>query len=304
MISSDIFYQFIDWRHDQIDPSENFDHDGTLTSIIMVPKVTIGLSDWWNINFQQVIGRRHMTWGPDNKSTHHREEGSHSNFLNALGGYLGDTKIIFRYLLQNVGRGEGSRIIIGGGLIIPSKNTLIRSPFDLEVDEQGNLNYIEHRHFSMSEGVFKGQFELQYYYKKIKNPVFLGGTLRFMEPLSENKYGFSGSRLTELSLSALFNKKNPLKTPISTNIVFSQEKEAFWNGEAAPNSKSITITPGIGFFFDSDFASISLNIQKPYYLNSALSEDIGTDHDEEAHTWQVSISIRKILDYTIPWLYW
>ena len=29
MVSSDFFYQFIDWRHDQIDDSEPYDHEGT-----------------------------------------------------------------------------------------------------------------------------------------------------------------------------------------------------------------------------------------------------------------------------------
>ena len=35
MVSSDFFYQFIDWRHDQIDDSEPYDHEGTLSTIII-----------------------------------------------------------------------------------------------------------------------------------------------------------------------------------------------------------------------------------------------------------------------------
>ena len=300
MLSSDMFYQFIDWRHDQIDPNEPFDHKGTLATSLIVPKITIGLSDWWNISFQQVLGDRHMGWDLPDSSTHHRPEHSHSNFLNAVGGYLGDSRLMLRYLALNTGRGVGSRLFIGFGVAIPSKNTLTKSPFDKDEEE----NYFEHRHFAMTDGVHKGQFELQYYYKKITNPVFLGGTVKIAEPLYDNKYGFSGSRLSEFSLSLLFNKNNPLKVPISTNIVISHEAEAFWNGSPAPNSENTIMTPGIGFFFSSNFATLTLNIQKPYYLNSAISEEGGTDYHEEAHVWQVSLSMRKILDYTIPWLYW
>ena len=220
--------------------------------------------------------------------------------MNAVGGYLGDSRLMLRYLVLNTGRGVGSRLFIGFGVAIPSKNTLTKSPFDKDEEE----NYFEHRHFAMTDGVHKGQFELQYYYKKITNPVFLGGTVKIAEPLSDNDYGFSGSRLSEFSLSLLFNKKNPLKVPISTNIVISHEAEAFWNGNPAPNSENTIITPGVGFFFSSDFATLTLNIQKPYYLNSAISEEGGTDYHEEAHVWQVSLSMRKILDYSIPWLYW
>ena len=138
----------------------------------------------------------------------------------------------------------------------------------------------------------------------VKKQMFRTETEMRFSVLSDNKYGFSGSRLSEFSLSLLFNKNNPLKVPISTNIVISHESEAFWNGNPAPNSENTIMTPGIGFFFSSNFATLTLNIQKPYYLNSAISEEGGTDYHEEAHVWQVSLSMRKILDYTIPWLYW
>ena len=129
MVSSDMFYQFIDWRHDQIDISEPFDHDGTLSTFIIAPKISIGLSDWWNVTLQQIFGSRHMTWIPDRLSSHHREESAHTDFDNALGGYLGDTKLMFRYLTLNAGRGVGSRLFFGIGYSFPSNNTLTKSPF-------------------------------------------------------------------------------------------------------------------------------------------------------------------------------
>ena len=84
MVSSDMFYQFIDWKHDQIDISEPYEHEGTLSSFIIAPKISIGISDWWNVTIQQILGSRHMTWHLDETSLHHREESAHTDFENAL----------------------------------------------------------------------------------------------------------------------------------------------------------------------------------------------------------------------------
>ena len=300
MLSSDFFYQFIDWRHDQIDDSEPYDHEGTLSTTIISPIVTIGLSDWWNLSFQQILGTRHMGWELDEESSHHRDEHSHSNFRNAIGGYLGDARLMLRYLALNTGKGQGSRLFFGLGYIIPSKNTLSISPF--LKDDDGN--HEKHRHFSMSLGVKKFVFETQYFYKKIKNPVFLGMSFKIDEPLSDNEYGFSGSRLTELSLSFLFNKNNFMKTPYGLNLVISHEDEAFWNDVPAPNSENIIITPAISLFLNTNFANVSLGMQVPIFLNVVMSESGETDLNSEAKAFQISLSIRKVLDYSIPWLYW
>ena len=306
MLSSDMFYQFIDWRHDQIDDSEPYDHEGTLSTTIISPKVTIGLSDWWNLSFQQILGTRHMGWYIDGASKHHRDEHSHSNFLNAIGGYLGDSRLMLRYLALNTGRGQGSRLFFGLGYVMPSKNTLSISPFLKDEDQNSDTygEYLNHRHFSMSAGVKKIVFETQYYYKKIKNPVFLGAAFKIDEPLSENEHGFSGSRLTELSLSFLFNKNNFMKTPYGLNIVFSHENEAFWNDVPAPNSESIIITPAMSLFWNTNFANISFGMQLPIFLNVVMSESGETDLNSEAKAFQISLSMRKVLDYSIPWLYW
>ena len=300
MVSSDFFYQFIDWRHDQIDDSEPYDHEGTLSTTIISPTITIGLSDWWNLSFQQIVGTRHMGWELDESSAHHRDEHSHSNFLNAIGGYLGDARLMLRYLALNTGRGQGSRLFFGLGYVMPSKNTLSQSPF-LKKD---NGQFEEHRHFSMSAGVKKIVFETQYYYKKIKNPVFLGMSFKIDEPLSDNEYGFSGSRLTELSLSFLFNKNNFMKIPYGLHVVASHENEAFWNDVPAPNSENIIITPGMSLFWNTNFANLSLGMQLPIFLNRVMSESGETDLNSEAKAFQISLSMRKVLDYSIPWLYW
>ena len=117
MLGANFNYQFIDWQHDPT-PDEEFHHLGTLSALVLSPSISIGLTDWWNISFSQIWGKRYMTWGPDTTSKHHRDEGSESNFDNANGGYLGDSKIMVRYLLLNAGKGTGVRLFFGGVMVI------------------------------------------------------------------------------------------------------------------------------------------------------------------------------------------
>ena len=128
MVGTDINYQFIDWEHDPTE-NEDFHHFGTLSSIVMIPKITIGLHDYWNLSVSQVFGRRTMSWGQDTTSIHHRDESSDSNFINAHGGIIGDSRIMLRFLALNAGRGTGIRFFMGGGMVIPSNNTI---PFNVK----------------------------------------------------------------------------------------------------------------------------------------------------------------------------
>ena len=79
--------------------------------------------------------------------------------------------------------------------------------------------------------------------------------------------------------------------------------KAYWNGKESPNSESSLLIPGIGLLWNLKFATIMLNLQKPIFLKGSFA---GTEAylDEETDAWQASLSMRKILDYTIPWLYW
>ena len=297
MLGADFNYQFIDWQHDPT-PDEEFHHLGTLSALVLSPSITIGLTDWWNISLSQILGNRYMTWGADTTSKHHRDEGSEANFANAIGGYLGDSKIIVRYLLFNAGRGPGTRLFFGGGVVIPSKNALTSDPFFL------NQTIIkDHRHFSMSEGVYKAIFETQIFLKRIKNPVFMGGTLTIEEPLRENEHGFRASRLVDLSFTAFTRKLKPLNGSLGGSIMIRNTSKAYWNDIVAPNSESSLLIPGAGILWSLKFATVMLNLQKPIFLKGSLS---GTEAylDEKTVAWQVSLSIRKILDYYIPWLYW
>ena len=293
MVGANFNYQFIDWSHDKI-PEEDFEHKGTLSATIFTPNITVGLNDWWNITFTQVLGRRVMTWGVNDTSIHHRPEGSDTNFQNAVGGLLGDSRLMLRFLALNAGKGSGLRLFLGGGIGIPSKNTLTSSPFVFDK---------EHRHFSMSEGIYKAIFETQFFVKRTKNPVFAGGTFSIEQPLGESEYGYDGSRLVDFSLTAFSKKIKLINGSIGGNIMFRNTSEAYWNGIAAPNSKSTLIIPGIGTLWSLGFATLSVNLQYPIFIEGAFSGGDG-DSNENIDTWQISIGMRRILNYYIPWLYW
>ena len=81
--------------------------------------------------------------------------------------------------------GEGSRIIMGGGLSIPSKSELTSDPFFLNGKEKE-----DHRHFSMSSGAYKYIIESQIFLKQPVNPVFYGGFLRIEHPIEKSQYGY------------------------------------------------------------------------------------------------------------------
>ena len=80
-------------------------------------------------------------------------------------------------------------------------------------------------------------------------------------------------------------------------------KKAYWNGIEAPNSESSLLIPGVGMLWNFKFATLMLNIQKPVFLKGSLS-GAEANLNEETNAWQISLGMRKVLDYYIPWLYW
>ena len=300
MVTTDILFQRINWRHDPIE-GEPFDHIGTLNTGMIIPKVSIGLSDWWNITLEQIIGYRYMGWSSDSISVHHREEGSDSNFNNAEGGILGDSKLQLKYLIFNEGRGIGSRFYIGAGIILPSKNQLTNSPF--LKNKEGN--YLQHRHFSMSSGLHKLNLSLQYYYKRNLNPVFFGTTFSYSKSIKDSQYGYGGSENFDISISALFNESNFITLPLSFHTTIAYTTPGYWNEILTPNSESLIITPGIGILGSIGSTSFALNIQIPIYNKGMIfPESNNNPLNNQSNGVQISLSIRSILDIYIPWLYW
>ncbi len=297
MFGLDNAAQYIDWWHDELPGSgENFEHEGTLTSLTFTPTLTIGLSNYWNMTLGQTMGNRYMTWAKDSTTIHHRDEGTDSDFANAIGGWMGDTKVMFRYLVFNDGQGPGKRLFLGGGLVMPSKNSLTSDPFFLQSDDK-----TKHRHFSLSEGVYKGVLEIQLFKKKMTNPVFMGGTAMAEIPLMENEHGFKSSQLYDLSF-IVFSKLIPkINASLGGNMIIRHTTPSFWNGLEAPNSRATVVTVGGGALWNLAIGGVSLNIQKPFFVGGAFS-GIEGEVDQRVGAWQLSLSYRKLLDYMVPWL--
>ncbi len=297
MFGLDNAIQYIDWWHEALPGSgEGFDHEGTLTSITSTPTFTIGLSNYWNMTLGTTLGQRTMAWNGDTTTIHHRDEGTSTDFINAVGGYLGDTKLMFRYLVFNDGQGAGKRLFMGGGFILPSKNSLSSDPFFLNGEEK-----TDHRHFALSEGAQKGCFELQFFKKQMTNPVFMGGTFYVEKAMGENKYGFKASDIFDLSLTA-FSKMIPaINGSLGANVITRHTTKAYWNGIEAPNSRATLVTVGFGGLWNLGIGGVSLNIQKPFFIEGAFS-GIEGELSQRVDAWQVSLSYRRLLDYVIPWL--
>ena len=290
--------EYIDWWHDVLPNSqETIEHEGRMVSFVFSPSLTIGFSNYLNISLSQFVGVRSMIWEGNGESIHHRTEGSNTSFSNALGGLLGDTRLLARYLIKNTGKGSGSRLFLGGGLSFPSKNTLTSDPFFLKNKDE----MTDHRHFSMSDGCYKAIGETQMYYKQTNNPVFFGGSFLVETPIKENEYGYKSPTLYDLSFTAITNERNKLKTSFSLNLGLIHTTSGFWHGIKAPNTKTTITTPSVGFLKNTSLGSISVSLLKPVFIYGGFS---GSDDevDSKVKAWRVNVGFRRLFDYVIPWL--
>lgn len=319
MLTLNMNMQQIEWSHDfDLEGADDFNHFGTLDSYLLIPTITIGLSDYWNFNYTQVIGVRSMGWGPDQETIHHRTETSLEDFTNAKGGAFGDAKLKFRYLMNNVGMQPGNRFFIGFGLSVPSDNTLTSDPFFLEEAENGPIDWDDeeedynHRHFALSDGTYKGVIELQFFKKQMSNPVFYGLSTNIEIPFDESQYTDTDQKYTagnnyNITTSALFSitsKNQYAPIGITGGLSFLKTEQAFWNDLPDPTSKSTIVVPSVGVIWKTKQGSVSINIQKPIFIEGV---GMGSDNDNNLNNQfdaiEVVFGYRYTLDYVIPWLY-
>tara|TARA_A100000164_G_scaffold258489_1_gene230500 strand:+ start:213 stop:1133 length:921 start_codon:yes stop_codon:yes gene_type:complete len=278
---------FIDWWHEPVD-AETFDHKGILGTYFIRPGFVHGLTNNLNLSFATTIGMRQMVWQRDNLSIHHRDETTISNFTNANGGILGDSNLLLRYLLKNTNSGQGFKLFVGSGITIPSKSVLTSDPFFLQGEK-----HKDHRHFSLSNGTYNAIIENQIYYRRIRNPVFVGGYIYMERPISENKFGFLPSTVTTLSFSASFMNFDQRMSSIDFGLSTIHTTKSYWNELPSPNSESITIVPSVGYLFNSFLGAVSVNIQKPIILSGAFGGNEGFI-DQRSAIWRLSLSLRRI----------
>ena len=280
-------FTYIDWWHDPIG-KEPFDHSGSLNTFIIRPSILYGISDKWNLMVSSTLGLRMMNWNVSDASIHHRTETSLSEFDNANGSVLGDSKIILRYLVKNTGMQNGFRIYTGGGLTIPSNSVLTSDPYFLNSNTP-----TKHRHFSLSNGTYNYIFENQVYYKRNINPTFYGGFLVIEKPFTKSEYGYLPPTTTSLSLSAIYKRFDNIDSSIGYGINILQTSQGYWNGIPAPNTKSTTVSPSITYLFSTKFGAVALNLQKPIFISGTFASNEG-DIKQGSSVWQLSISFRFI----------
>ena len=278
---------FIDWWHDPVE-GEPFKHSGLLNTYLIRPSIIYGVSDKFNIMASTAIGMRSMIWTGSKTSVHHRTESTLTNFKNAEPGMLGDTQLLIRYLAKNDGLGEGSRVILGGGLSVPSKSQLTADPFFLNGEEKG-----EHRHFSMSSGTYKYVLESQMFFKQPANPVFYGGFITFERALKESEHGYLPPSLLNASLSTTFKRFDAMDSSIGYGLGLLQSGKGYWNGKEEPNSESLSLIPSVSFLVNSRFGALSFNLQKPVFIKGVFITNEG-DIKQGSNIWQFAISLRKV----------
>ena len=230
-----------------------------------------------------------MNFNKDNESVHHRDEHSASDFDNAKGGILGDSRILLRYLLKNIGAGDGYRIIFGSGITLPSKNNLTKNPF-LKSDDA----FIPNRHFSMSNGTYNLISDIQFYYKRSANPVFFGGNFSIEKPIRENEYFYMPRTSLKAVFSTIYKRFDKLDGSLDLSLGVESLSKEYWHGIPSPNSSALIITPSLGYLFSTSKGVLSISMQKPIFIEGSFNINEG-DLDQSTSAWQMVLSFRSMV---------
>jgi hypothetical protein len=267
--------QNIEWWHSEL-KAYGGDHEGNLNSSLADINATYGISDKWNLSVDVMAGNRSMDFYRD-ANIHHRDE-------NKIG--IGDTRFTLRYLMENTTFGPGQRIFIGGGLVIPSNNSLTENPFKL--GKAGE----PHTHFNLSEGVFKGHGEFQYF-RRTDGSIFPGGVLKVDVPLETNQYGFKPG--VQFSGAALlyFQTKSFWGGIPFFQMLGQYRNPAIWDGEEAPNSGGSVLQLGGGLTFATNGYLLTVSARTPVYFNASVTSQEEIEVTSKTDVWGLSLSIRK-----------
>ncbi|MBC8346213.1 MAG: hypothetical protein ISR82_05275 [Candidatus Marinimicrobia bacterium] len=221
-----------------------------------------------------------MTLGSE-PNIHHRSE--------SVSGFA-DTRILFRRIIENADFGPGSRLFAGLGLIIPSGSMVEENPFLLGNNEE------DHTHFSMSEGVWKGIGEFQFFYRS-HFPVLIGSVYRYEFSLKENAFGFRAGQKNTLDLLAYWQNKTILGSVPYGSISMIHKGIDFWEGEKAPNSGGLIIQPGFGFNWHRANYLFTAGIMMPGFYNVALAGEDLEQVNSHTKPWTLIFSFRKVFTH-------
>ena len=240
-----------------------------------------GLAEDWNIETNLSFGIRKMEF-LGNPNIHHRNESKSG---------LGDIRVTLRYLSSNVSFGPGTRLFFGGGILIPSDNTVKENPF-----MAGDSGW-SHVHFDMSEGTVKLMGEIQYF-KRDQSPVVKGGILKFSSALKENKYLYKPGYQIDGIAMFYWQTKQIFKGIPQFSFIAQQKGEDYWKDGygKAPNSGGFILQGAVGLMWNLDPHHFTVSFRMPIYqkLNMVQEESSIKNH---ADMWGFSFSYRTVLSF-------
>ena len=275
LIGSNFSSQFINWGHGPLPDDTTGAHDGNLNSNIGDFSLNYGLSENWNIETTMSFGIRGMDYF-GRKTDHHRDESKTG---------LGDIGLTLRYISSNISFGPGTRLFFGGGVIIPSNNTVKKNPFKIPIKE--------HTHFDISEGAFKLVGEIQYF-KRDTLPIVMGGILRYSSALTENDYSFiPGYQLDAVAM--FYWQTKQIFKGIPQFLLIGQKKGVdHWEGDVAPNSGGFILQGAAGLMWNLGQQHFTLSVRVPLYQALNMVNE-GSPVDNDADMWGFSVSYRTVL---------
>ena len=277
LIGSNFSSQFINWGHGPLPDDTTGAHDGNLNSNIGDFSLNYGLSENWNIETTMSFGIREMDYF-GRKTDHHRDESKTG---------LGDIGLTLRYISSNISFGPGTRLFFGGGVIIPSNNTVKKNPFKIPIKE--------HTHFDISEGAFKLVGEIQYF-KRDTLPIVMGGILKYSSALTENDYSFMPGYQLDAVAMFYWQTKQIFKGIPQFSLIGQKRGVDYWDGVSAPNSGGFILQGTAGLMWVLDSHHFTVSFRKPIYqkLNMVQEESSTENH---ADMWGFSFSYRTVLSF-------
>jgi len=232
-----------------------------------------------------------MNWDSDSTTIHHRDESTQDS----VGYYMGTT-VIARYLALNDQIGAGKRLFLGIGLLLPSNNTFKDNPYQL------SQNTLRHTHFTLSDGNYKGIFELQYFNRK-KGLFFYGSIFRIDKSIKSSKYGYRTGDTYNFTGFVFLHHQKTLQyfSPFFT-ISTTHKTKDFWDGTGpgtgyAENSDGGYLNAGFGI--NKSFGSYQFNFSANKTIDTWLTPagDEVKSIDSRMESIYCSFSIKTVIDY-------
>ena len=281
------------WGHETLGPNSEpegnipEDHHGDLETFVTHLNTTFALSNKINLDITSSFGNRWMDYEGKNPTIHHRNESTRDS----MGLYMGTT-IIGRYLALNETIGEGKRIFLGLGLVIPSKNTLKSNPYIL------TKNLQRHTHFAISDGNLKGVFEFQYFNRK-KGLFFFGSTFRLDKALKINDYGYrTGDNFMYNGFIFLHHQKTLQYFFPYLNLAISHKTKDYWeNTKYAENSDGGFANLGIGINKTFDTFKINFTANTTIFSWITPANDDAKQIDSSLESYFFALTLSKTFSY-------